>query len=106
VVNVDSIIRELIQIESEADSRINGAREEMDRLDDEMRKKEAEIREDIERKTAGELKKLSESAEKEAEREILRIKQQTERAIADLEALYKQNRSRWEAEIVNQIIGS
>ena len=103
---MDNIIKELIQIESEADSRITDAREKMGRLDEQMRKKETEIRESIDRQTTEQLKKLSDDADKESVQEIAKIKQHTEQTIEDLEKLYEQNRSHWEADIVNQIIGS
>ena len=102
---MDSILKELIQIEGKADSRITDARGEMDNLGEQMLIKEAEIRETIKRQTDDQLKNLSEAADRDSIQEIARIKRQTEHMIKDLEKLFEQNRSHWEADIVNQIIG-
>ena len=103
---MDNIIKALIQIESEADSMLTDAREKMDHLDEQMQKKEAEIRWNIDEQTSEQIKGLSETANQESIKEIAKIRQQTEHTIEALEKLYEQNRSQWEADIVNQIIGT
>ena len=102
---MDNILKELIQIEGAADSKITDAREEMDHLDEQKIKKEVEIRRKIEEQSAQQLENLSRAAEQASKEEIARIKRQTEQIIEDLEKLFEQNRSHWEADIVNQIIG-
>ncbi|MDR1559455.1 MAG: hypothetical protein LBS84_07125, partial [Clostridiales bacterium] len=66
---------------------------------------ETEIRHSIDQRTTERIDKLYEDARQESFRKIAEIKQKSKESIAALMELYKQNRSRWESDIVNQIIG-
>ena len=103
---MDNIIKELIQIESKADTIITEVREEMKRMDDEMRKKEKEIRASIDSRTSETVNTLVDGANRESARKIAEIKQNSNSMTVSLEKLFEQNRSKWEADIVNQIIGT
>jgi len=103
---MENIIKELIQIESKTDTIIAEAREELKLLDKTLRAREAEIRGNIDKQTDEKISKLNETAKMEAARKITEIKQNSGFLTASLEKLFEQNRSKWEADIVNRIIGT
>ena len=99
-----NIINELIQIESGADAAIEEVREEMKHMDEAARKREARIRADINNRVTEKVDKLHEEANKESTRKIAEIKQNSDSMTASLEELFEQNRLKWEADIVNQVL--
>jgi len=98
------IIKELFRIESEANELIMEANKEMAALDEQMRYKEAEIRGNIDKQTDEKINRLSVCAHQESAQRISQIKQKSDCTITAMEKMYEQNRSRWAADIVNQVI--
>ena len=102
---MENIIKELMQIESNADTLITSARDEMKHLDKYMHEKEVEIKESIYNQTTEHINRLQMEANRESQMKIIEIKQNSDVMIAELEKLFEQNRSQWEADVFNQIIG-
>ena len=102
---MEDIIKELLRIESEANTRIMDATKEMISLDEQMKNKEAEIRINIDKQTDELIEKIREDMRRETSERIDNIKQRSDSVITGMEEIYIRNNSRWVTDIVNQVVG-
>ncbi|MDR3239651.1 MAG: hypothetical protein LBT44_06140 [Clostridiales bacterium] len=102
---MESIIRELIQIESEADALVNEVIDEKNHLDQRIQEKKDSVREAVSKRIEAQIQLLAEAAHRETALKTEEISQNARLGFAALERDYQTNHMKWEAELVNQIIG-
>jgi vacuolar-type H+-ATPase subunit H len=102
---MENIIKELIQIEEEADELVNAVSDERKNLKARISEKAEAINAEINQRTLEEINKMYERGHDESSKKIAEINARSQHWFSSLEKSYQLNRDAWEAEIVKKIIG-
>jgi vacuolar-type H+-ATPase subunit H len=103
--DMEDIIKELIQIESTADTLVNEVIEEQQNLDKLIQEQAESIRARINQRTLENINEMYETARQESSQKIEEINHKSQLWSYYLEESYKKNRGKWEEELINKIIG-
>ncbi len=102
---MDDIIMKIIDIEEKAQEIIKDAREANENLEKNVQAETEKLHQDIERRAQIKGETVRDIEMGDAEERIKKIRRETEKGIADLEARYKEKKPEWVGKIVGNIIG-
>ncbi len=102
---MEAVLGRLSEIESAAIALENKATEQKKQIAAEYEAKTQAFDKEIDAQTQEKLKTLNEKLNLSAENELLKMKQETDRVLADMEAEYNQNHEKLATAIFNKMIG-
>ena len=102
---MEELIMRLLDIEDRAREVISDARKADRELELRIKDDGRKLQSDIERKMEIKNADLRRIEQEDAERQIKKINDETEKSLAELEEKYEKNRDRWVDEIIANIVG-
>ena len=102
---MEAVLGRLSEIESAAVALEKKAAEQKKQIAAEYEAKTQAFDKEIDAQTQEQLKTLNEKLNLSAENELLKMKQETDRVLADMEAEYNQNHEKLVTAIFNKMIG-
>ena len=102
---MEELIMRILDIEDRAREVISDARKADRELELRIKDDGRKLQSDIERKMEIKNADLLRIEQEDAERQIKKINDETEKSLAELEEKYEKNRDRWVDEIIANIVG-
>ncbi|MCI8403717.1 MAG: hypothetical protein HFE49_02320 [Clostridia bacterium] len=102
---MEELIMRILDIEDRAREVISDARKADRELELRIKDDGRKLQSDIERKMEIKNADLRRIEQEDAERQIKKINDETEKSLAELEEKYEKNRDRWVDEIIANIVG-
>lgn len=103
---MDEIIKEIIEIDKEASSKLK----EANRMKDEVLKKQLqeenqELRQKMQERAHAHLESIRETEQKYADSKMAVIEEEKAKALATIQNVYDENHEAWETDLYNRILG-
>lgn len=102
---MEELIMRILDIEDRAREVISDARKADRELELRIKDDGRKLQSDIERKMEIKNADLRRIEQEDAERQIKKINDETEKSLAELEEKYEKNKDRWVDEIITNIVG-
>lgn len=102
---MDNIINKILEIDQEANKKLEIAKNRSKQIISEARLEEEKIKADSLQKAEAKIQKVDDTEKAEAEGKINYIQKQMNNKIEEFQRCYNNNHEQWEDEIIKTIIG-
>ena len=103
---MDELIKKIIEIENKAQSVIKEARDDQDKLDENIAKTIADMKADVLSKAEKKCKEIQLIEDSDADNKIAEILKEKDASMAQLDSIYKQKCDEWVNDITAGIINA